>query len=113
MPKWTIAARTSRETLHLRVRNCLGDELLRAHLPLAPDHPRALLTLLEGLALWVGEPLCAVISADEFADPSLALGVSWIPTSALVRVEFGPPRLGQRRLRLRRAPLHIEPKVAV
>jgi hypothetical protein len=103
MPSWTITARANRETLCLRVRNCLGDELLHARLPLPPDHPRALLALLEGLALWVGEPLCAVISADDAADPSPSLGVSWTPTSALVRFEFAPPRLAQRRLRLARA----------
>lgn len=102
MSRWTIRAQASRELLRLRLRNCMGDELLHAHLPLPPDHPRALLTLLEGLALWGGEPLCAVIDADGSADPSLALGVSWTPTSALVRFEFAPPRLGQRRLRLRR-----------
>lgn len=102
MSRWTIRAQADRESLRLRVRNLIGDELLHAHLPLPPDHPRALLTLLEGLALWGGEPLCAAIDADDFADPSLALGVSWTPTSALVRFEFSPPRLGQRRLRLRR-----------
>ena len=102
MSRWTIRAQVSRETLRLRVRNDLGDELLHAQMPLPPDHPRALLTLLEGLALWAGEPLCAVIDADDSADPLLALGVSWTPTSALARCEFTPPRLGQRRLRLRR-----------
>ena len=71
MPRWGITGRASREMLRLRVRNCLGDELLCAELPLPPDHPRALLTLLEGLAIWGGEPLCVVICADDSADPLL------------------------------------------
>jgi hypothetical protein len=109
MPNWTIAAHASRETLRLRVRNCLGDELLHARLPLPPDHPRALLSLLEGLALWVGEPLCAVISADDAAEPSLSPGDSWTPTSALVRFELAPPRVAQRRLRLARVRRRPQP----
>ena len=76
---WTIAARVSRDAIRLRVRSPLGDELLHGLLPLEPDHPRALLALVEGLALWVGQPLRVVISADDSADPMLALGVSWIP----------------------------------
>lgn len=30
------------------------DDVLKARLPLTPHHPRALLTLLEGLSLWSG-----------------------------------------------------------
>jgi hypothetical protein len=103
MSKWTVRAQIGTETLRLRVRNILGDDLLHAQLYLPSDHPRALLTLLEGLALWNGEPVCAVIDADDSAAPLLAVGGSWTPQSALVRFELAPPRLDQRRLRLRRA----------
>lgn len=37
---------------------------LRARLPTRPAQPRALLSLLEALAAWYGEPLCAVLDAD-------------------------------------------------
>jgi hypothetical protein len=39
-----------------------------------PDHPRALLTLLEGLALWSGALLCAAISAAHSVGHSLGAG---------------------------------------
>jgi hypothetical protein len=112
MNNWPVAIHSNRETLRVRLRNCLGDELMHVQLPLPANHPRALVTLLEGIALWVGEPLCAVIYADDSADPSLALGGSWIPTSALVRFELAPPRIAQRRLRLRRAARRVVARVA-
>ena len=37
---------------------------LRARLPTMPSQPRALLLLLEAIAAWYGEPLCAVLDAD-------------------------------------------------
>lgn len=40
-----------------------GDDILRAVLPLRPAHPRALATLLEGLALWTARPVDAVLLA--------------------------------------------------
>jgi hypothetical protein len=43
-------------------------DLLKARLPLEAQHPRALLTLLEGLALWRGQPLPVVVSAASAAD---------------------------------------------
>lgn len=45
-----------------------GNELLRAVLPAFPRHPRALLTLLEGLALWVDGRIDAAISVGPRAD---------------------------------------------
>ena len=51
-----------------------GSDLLKAHLPNYPDHPRALLTMLEGLALWCGQALCVAISADVPSSHSLGLG---------------------------------------
>ena len=112
MAKWNTTLQAIPGAVRLLVTSAEGDDLVKAHLPGYPNHPRALLSLLEGLALWSGETLCAAISADDSADPSLALGVSWTPTSALVRFDFTPPRLGQRRLRLRRAaPLYLDPEV--
>jgi hypothetical protein len=37
---------------------------LRARLPTRPAQPRALLLLLEAIAAWYGEPICAVLDAD-------------------------------------------------
>lgn len=52
-----------------------GREILHARLP-APGltHPRAAHTLLEGLSLWVRQPLAVVLSADAQGDSS-ALGL--------------------------------------
>ncbi len=59
--------------------------LLRGSLTRDPTNPRALLWILEGLALWVGRlPLCVVICADGPVHPSLGLGVDgddWPPNS--------------------------------
>jgi hypothetical protein len=43
-------------------------DVLKAHLEPSPQHPRALLTMLEGLALWNGRPLVTVISAARSFD---------------------------------------------
>jgi hypothetical protein len=41
-------------------------DLLKAVLPMGPQHPRAMLTLLEGIALYRGERLdVAVIAGDD------------------------------------------------
>jgi hypothetical protein len=65
---------------------------LRARLPSAPAHPRALIALLESISLWLGAPLHAVVDADG-ADvrhhpdrwslllgdaPELAVRVEWV-----------------------------------
>lgn len=77
-------------------------ELLKARMP-RPNHPRALLTTLEGAALWAGTPLCAAISAEGPFDPSLAdalFGVDWPVDSALVRFVAAVPRARGRRRRI-------------
>ncbi len=82
--------------------SCEGDDVLKAHLPSYPDHPRALLTMLEGLALWCGQPLCVAISADAPSSHSLGLGPftddtqAWPEESALVSYVFLAPRRGRR-----------------
>jgi hypothetical protein len=68
-----------------------GDEVLRTRLPRPNNHPRALLTLLEGVALWSGAPVSAVISAAGLEPGSSAselFGAPWAPAdSALVRLD--------------------------
>jgi hypothetical protein len=51
-----------------------GKEVLYAQFSTLPIHPRALLFILEGLALWIGTRLCVVIYADGPVHPSLGLG---------------------------------------
>lgn len=67
MRDWKPVLRVSRDHVMLLVTSETGD-LLKARLPLSPRHPRALLTLLEGLALWRGEPLSVAVSAGESSD---------------------------------------------
>ena len=79
-------------TVHLtpdeiRIRTTTPDEreILTARLPRA-RHPRALLTLLEGLALWSGRPLTSAISVDERVPVSSGedpLGLCLWPTDDL------------------------------
>lgn len=93
MKSWNVTLCPTKGALKLLVEDLRGD-LLKARLPLAPEHPRALLTLLEGLALWVGEPICAVISADD--PPILTCGGTlfgndhWPVESTMVRFEQRP-----------------------
>ena len=60
----------------LLITDPIQGDLVKARLPLCPRHPRALLTFLEGIALWQGRPLEVVLSAD---DPSRA----WIGSGLL------------------------------
>ena len=79
-----------------------GDDLLKAHLASYPDHPRALLTIFEGLALWCGQPVSVAISADVPSSHSLGLGPFtddanvWPEESALVSYVFLTSRRGRR-----------------
>ena len=82
-----------RRTLRLLVTDAEGNDLVKAQLS-DPEHPRAMLTALEGLALWCGEPLYVVICADVPVDRSLGLGAfgdlddGWPEESALVHFLF-------------------------
>ena len=66
--------------------------IVQAHFAGFPDHPRALLTMLEGLALWQGAPLGVAISADAPVSDSLGLGAfggeRWPAESALVHFHW-------------------------
>jgi|SRR5580704_3481729 hypothetical protein len=68
MRPWKGSVRaTAREVRVLVVDPQQGD-LLKARLPPVTQHPRALLTLLEGIALWRGQPLRVVVSATSADD---------------------------------------------
>jgi len=79
-----------------RILACDGPDrtLLKAKLPDAPRHPRALATLCEAVALWCGRPVRAAFVAD---GPGLlnehsrwSATVEQLSESALFRVEFVP-----------------------
>jgi hypothetical protein len=88
----------------LRVSEADG-ALLVAEFSGHPSHPRALLFVLEGLALWKGTPLCVAIRAAAPVSDSLGLGGfgdDWPRESALVHFRF-VDESPSRRLRLRRS----------
>lgn len=97
MAQWPTTIRLHQD-LWLLVTDPRGNDQIKARLPLRPRHPRALLTLLEGVALYSGEPLCAVISAG--SRPEDRLGCEawdddlWPAESPLVRFDFVTPRPG-------------------
>ena len=101
MPLWLTTLRTTREEVKVLVTSREGDDLLKARLPIRSHHPRALCTLLEGVALWSGEPVSAVISAGECCAAWLGSdqwgGQLWPEESVLVR--FVPARPQPRRRR--------------
>ena len=86
---WSALLEVKSDSVKLRVWDAKLSLALRAELVRHPDHPRALLTLLEGLALWSGAQLYAAISAPAPAGPSLDLAPlddqGWPEESALVR----------------------------
>lgn len=89
---WSAWLDVKGDSVKLRVWDAKGSLALRAELVRHPDHPRALLTLLEGLALWSGAQLYAAISAPAPAGPSLDLAAvddqGWPEESALVRFQL-------------------------
>jgi hypothetical protein len=90
-------------TIWVWVTDPTGRDVLRAALPRAPGHYRALLTMLEGLALWSGAPLFGVIGVDDPVCDSLGLGrfgadESWPEESPLVSLFFRRPARPPRRL---------------
>jgi hypothetical protein len=103
MPIWSTTLRMDKE-LKLLVTSPEGDDLIKARLPLRPPHPRALLTMLEGIALFSGAPIYAVISADTHRDNGLDSQPwgddLWPAESPLVHFDFAlPPPRARRRLR--------------
>jgi hypothetical protein len=62
MHEWNSTLRATQKGLLLLVTSEARD-LVKARLPLSPSHPRALLTVLEGLALWRGQALRVAVSA--------------------------------------------------
>lgn len=92
----------SRE-VRLLVLNAYNEPLLKARLPSNPAHPRAVITLLEGLALWAGHrlPVAIGVSANSsgLIEDLLPQGPVWCsPLVELVPVDW--PRRPRRVRRL-------------
>ncbi len=110
---WTAAIQITSSWTTIAIKDEGGNELLKAQLPYS-RHPRALLTLLEGMALWSGQAIHGAISADgwdqgccdEFRclngcrESLWGLDV-WPAASALVEIDF----LFEERFRTRLADL--------
>jgi hypothetical protein len=75
-------------------------DLLKARLPMPPRHPRALLTMLEGVALWRGQPMRVALSVTDGSIPWLGSGLFgdelWPGESQLVSFAVVAP--GSRKL---------------
>ena len=101
--RWHTTVEVQPQTIWVWVTEATGRDVLRAALPRAPGHCRALLTLLEGLALWSGAPLGVVIGVDHPVSDSLGLGPfgaeeGWPEDTALVHFLFRQPARLPRRL---------------
>ena len=91
LPLWMTIEPTSSETRLMLSAPQIGTAL-KARLPVTPSHSRAVITLLEAIALWYGQPLRAVVDADAsdvrrhpeqwamfLGDaPSVAVHVEWV-----------------------------------
>lgn len=79
-----------------------GQTLLKARLPLAPGHPRALITVLEGFALWSGRKLPVAVGVNgrsmPYIEELLPDGPAW--TSPLVDLHIVEHPRSRRRVRL-------------
>jgi hypothetical protein len=98
MRDWKPSLQVSRGEVLVLVTSETGD-LLKARLPLSPRHPRALLTLLEGLSLWSGQPLVVAVSAgaSSVGVASGLFGDDLMPAeSQLVRFHVGHDRRARR-----------------
>jgi hypothetical protein len=103
MQPWKVMLRVDKRGTRLIVTDALGHDLVKAVLPLQSDHPRALVTMLEGLALYSGSRLCVATSVVAKAAPMAMWGPlgegSYPIDSALVRFEFVEPTRSHRRLK--------------
>lgn len=97
---WTVSVMCTRSETKLLATEAAGD-VLKARLSTSPVHPRALLTLCEGLALWQGSPLRVAVSVDDDAQGCFErifyAGDLLEPRSPLVLLEHQLPPVRTRR----------------
>lgn len=96
--KWLwMGVRPGPQTTRILIQEAQGT-VLKARLPDPPEHPRALETLAEGIALWCGRPLYVALGVA--AEDALCGSVGWHATmdvltrTPLVTIDpvSGPPR---------------------
>ena len=101
--RWNTRLQVEPDALKILIEDHQGDAL-KARLPICPHHPRALLTLLEGVALWSGENLHAAISVGgprvRSSVEALFGGALGPMESALVQFDFVDPPERRRRRRI-------------
>ena len=83
--RWRAVMRIREPDLQLLVMDVKGDRL-KARLPLRSEHPRALVTVLEGLAMWQGGPLYAV----QYVDAKAPDYIDWAFPNADLRGHRSP-----------------------
>jgi hypothetical protein len=92
---WNVSLKASSTQLLLLVSEQGANDLLKARLPMDPQHPRALLTLLEGLALWSAHPLTVAVTAGESSERLYGSGLFgdelWPGESQLVQFRLVSP----------------------
>jgi hypothetical protein len=97
----TARLQTTNSEVRLLITSPERGDVLKARLPL-PAHPRALLTLLEGVALWSGRKLCVAIVAEPHCPSWRGSGLFgdelWPAESQLVQYEVAG-RVRPKRLR--------------
>ncbi len=69
----TVTVEITPKVVRLLVTEPSGD-VLKAEFRAYPGHNRALMSVLEGLALWSGHPLCVAIVAEQPVSHSLGVG---------------------------------------
>ena len=96
MLEWKTMVQPTRLAVRLLILDPEGNEVLKARLPSLPQHPRALLALLEAVAMWAGQTVTAAISVPSTLDPrfgeALFHGGPLPVDSALVRFDVVSPR---------------------
>ena len=86
----TVTIAPTRDRVRI-LATALGKDVLKAVLPpVETAHRRAVTTLLEALALWHGQPVSVVLSADD-SEPGFAMGFSTDSTSARARSSTRSP----------------------
>lgn len=100
---WKATVEPTARAVRLLLTDTDRNEVLKAALPPFPQHPRALLTVLEGFALWAGQPLTAAVCAAPRVDRRCAealFGDGLLPLdSALVRFDTLAPARRRRTIR--------------
>lgn len=100
--RFRCALSVTRHEVQVLITHSEQGDVLKARLDPHPCHPRALLTLLEGLSLWSGRPLCVALRVAEpcrsWPGSTLFGDELWPAESPLVRFEVVQPgrRQGRR-----------------